>query len=255
MNNLAQDYQRSIPWIRSKILDYEPPELTFNPRPVVIVCDATFYGKRKDRLGTLVFKDITSNQILIWKHIDTETVEDYKQLLHYLIFLGFTINAIITDGFKGLQKAFSAYPMQLCQFHQKKTINRYLTLHPQLDIAKDLQKIMRNLTTTTEEKFTKKLDDWHEKYKDILLEKSINPTTKKASYTHPKVVSAYNSLRRNLPYLFTYQKYTDFKINNTTNAIDGGVFSPMKKLMNVHAGFTKSLKLKIVDFYLVNYHK
>jgi len=148
LNNLAQDYQRSIPWIRSKILDYEPPELTFNPRPVVIVCDATFYGKRKDHLGTLVFKDITSNQILIWKHIDTETVEDYKQLLHYLVFLGFTINAIITDGFKGLHKAFSAYPMQLCQFHQKKTINRYLTLHPQLDIAKDLQKIMRNLRLT-----------------------------------------------------------------------------------------------------------
>jgi len=96
---------------------------------------------------------------------------------------------------------------------------------------------------------------------DILLKKSINPTTKKASYTHPKVVSAYNSLRRNLPYLFTYQKYTDlglpfgYKINNTTNAIDGGVFSPMKKLMHIHAEFTKSLKLKIVDFYLVNYHK
>jgi len=42
------------------------------------------------------------------------------------------------------------------------------------------------------------------------------------------------------PYLFTYQKYTDFKIDNTTNAIDGGVFSPMKKLMNVHAGFNTS---------------
>jgi len=29
----------------------------------------------------------------------------------------------------------------------------------------------------------------------------------------------------------------------------------MKKLMNIHAGFSKSLKLKIVDFYLVYYHK
>ena len=114
---------------------------------------------------------------------------------------------------------------------------------------------MRNLTTTTEEKFTLKLDIWHKKYKDILLAKSINPTTKKSSYTHPKIVSAYRSIRRNIPYLFTYKKYTDFKINNTTNAIDGGVFSPMKKLMHVHAGFTKSLKLKIVDFYLVYYHK
>ena len=46
----------------------------------------------------------------------------------------------------------------------------------------------------------------------------------------------------------------------TINAIDGGVFSLMKKLMNIHTGFTKSLKLypkgrpKIVDFYLVYYH-
>ena len=55
--------------------------------------------------------------------------------------------------------------------------------------------------------------------------------------------------------LFTYKKYPDLKIHNTTNAIDGGVFSPMKKLMNIHNGFTKSLKLKIVDFYLVYYHK
>jgi hypothetical protein len=255
LNNLSEDYKRSIPWIRDKIFNYEPPEQTFNPRPVVIVCDATFYGKRKDKLGTLVFKDITSNEILIWKHIQTETVEDYKQLLDYLIFLGFTINAIITDGFKGLNKAFKDYPMQLCQFHQKKTINRYLTRNPQLDIAIDLQKIMYNLTTSTEEKFTKKLNEWYKKYKDILLEKSVNENTKKASYTHPRIVSAYKSLQRNLPYLFTYQKYQEFNINNTTNAIDGGVFSPMKKLLNIHNGFTKSLKLKIVDFYLVYYHK
>lgn len=223
LSNLAQDYNRSIPWIRDKIFQYEPPELTFNPRPVVIVCDATFYGKRKDKLGTLVFKDITKNEILIWKHIQTETVEDYQQLLHYLLFLGYTINAIITDGFKGLHKAFSDYPIQLCHFHQKKTINRYLTRNSKLDIAIDLQKIMRNLTTTTEEKFTKKLDDWYEKYKDVLLEKSLNLATKKASYTHPKIVSAYRSLRRNIPYLFTYKKtdeyshwfYSKFEVENS----------------------------------------
>ena len=175
--------------------------------------------------------------------------------MHYLVFLGYTINAIITDGFKGLNKAFKDYPIQLCQFHQRKTINRYLTRNPKLEIAIDLQKIMRNLTTTTEKKFTDKLDVWYEEYKDILLEKSINTTTNKASYSHPKIVSAYRSIRRNIPYLFTYQKYIDFKIDNTTNAIDGGVFSPMKKLLNIHTGFTKSLKLKIVDFYLVHYHK
>jgi len=154
-----------------------------------------------------------------------------------------------------LYKAFKDYPIQLCQFHQRKTINKYLTRHPKLDIAIDLQKIMYNLTTTTKVRFTNKLNLWHTKYKEILYEKSINKNTKKSSFKHQRIISAYKNLLRNLPYLFTYKKYKDFNIHNTSNAIDGGVFSPMKKLMNIHNGFSKSLKIKIVDFYLVNYRK
>jgi len=80
------------------------------------------------------------------------------------------------------------------------------------------------------------------------LKKASIKIQKKSSYTHPKLVSAFKSLNKNLPYLFTYKKYTKFNIHHTTNAIDGGVFSPMKKLMNIHKG----LKIKIVDFYFVN---
>jgi hypothetical protein len=103
---LSADYNKSIPWIRDKIIKYEPEEKIHNPRPVVIVCDATFYGRRKDRLGTLVFKDILQNEILIWKHIESETKEDYRQLLDSLIFYGYDIKAVIFDGFKGLYKLF-----------------------------------------------------------------------------------------------------------------------------------------------------
>lgn len=59
LKNLALEYNRSIPWIRKQILDYETPEKIHIPRAVVLVCDATFYGKRSDKIGTLVFKDIT----------------------------------------------------------------------------------------------------------------------------------------------------------------------------------------------------
>ena len=48
--HLAEDYHRSIPWIRKQIFEYEPVEKTHNPRAVVIVCDATFYGKKKDEV-------------------------------------------------------------------------------------------------------------------------------------------------------------------------------------------------------------
>ena len=128
-------------------------------------------------------------------------------------------------------------------------------MHPRSEAGKDLKKIMYNLTSTNKINFTKKLNEWHDKYKDFLAEKTINIETKKESFTHQKLVSAYRSLNTNLDHLFTYKKHKDYKIHNTTNAIDGGVFSPMKKLLKIHNGFNKSLKLKMVDDYLVNYKK
>jgi len=37
--------------------------------------------------------------------------------------------------------------------------------------------------------------------------------------------------------------------------IDGGTFSPLKILIKIHRGLSKSLKLKMVDDYLLNYKK
>jgi len=88
-------------------------------------------------------------------------------------------------------------------------------------------------------------------YGYFLAEKTLNELTGKESFTHAKLVSAYRSLRRNLSYLFTYKKHKTLGIHNTTNSLDGGVFSPMKMLIKIHRGLSKSLKLKMVDDYLV----
>jgi len=77
----------------------------------------------------------------------------------------------------------------------------------------------------------------------------------KEDYQSLRVRTAYKSLITNLPYLFTYKNQKKIVIHNTTNAIDGGVFSPMKKLLKIHNGFSKNLKIKIVNDYLVNYNK
>ena len=61
--------------------------------------------------------------------------------------------------------------------------------------------------------------------------------------THQKLVSAYRSLTTNLPYLFTYKNEKNIKVHNAINAIDGGVFSPMKKLLKIH----KSKNIFIFD--------
>ena len=154
-----------------------------------------------------------------------------------------------------MQKVFKDSPLQMCHFHQAKTVRRYITKRPRLQAGKDLKKIMYRLTQTNEKNFTKKLDEWYETYKDFIEEKSINNDTGKSYYTHQKVRAAYRSLRANLPYLFTRNKYKNFKIPNTTNTLDGGTFSPLKILIKIHRGLSKSLKLKLVDDYLLNYKK
>ena len=226
-----------------------------HPRAVNLVCDATFYGKRKDKLGTLVFKDVESKEILIWKHIESETIKDYKYLKEELLGLGYIIQSATLDGKRGLTKAFKDIPIQMCHFHQKKIIQRYITMRPKLEASKELKKIVSRLTQTTEKNFTQKLDDWYETYRNFLEEKSISSTTGEFHYTHPRIRAAYRSLRTNLPHLFTYKKYKTLSISNTTNALEGGVFSHMKNMISLHRGLSKSLKLNLVDYYLVSYKK
>ena len=72
LKDLSHKYKRSIQWVHYKIKAYEPEIKVHDPRPVNLICDATFYGKRKDKLGTLVFMDGLTHEILIWKHIQSE---------------------------------------------------------------------------------------------------------------------------------------------------------------------------------------
>lgn len=67
-------------------------------------------------------------------------------------------------------------------------------------------------------------------------------------------MAAYKSLRRNLPYLFTYKNHPNLNIPNTTNALVRGVFAQLKKLTKLHQGMSRSLKTKLIYDYLVNYN-
>ena len=97
----------------------------------------------------------------------------------------------------------------------------------------------------------KQLNDWYTKYQFFLKEKTINPITRRWFYTHKRIRSAYRSLKTNLPYLFIYQKYTELKIPNTTNSLDG-YFSNLKTLLRIHRGLTKKRRFKVISEILNN---
>ena len=102
--------------------------------------------------------DSITYEILIWKHIQTERVDDYKYLLTELLNLGYTILSATVDGKRGVFNVFKDYPVQMCHFHQKRIIQRYITLHPKLEASQELKKIMTRLKYSDENRFTKALD-------------------------------------------------------------------------------------------------
>jgi hypothetical protein len=255
LKQLATKYGRSIPWIKKQLDIYQPPARVIEPRAVVIVADATFFGKRKDRLGTLVFKDIIGDSIVAGKNIDTETAADYKYLLDQIKEQGFTVQAVVLDGKAGVAKVFGDIPVQMCHFHQLAIVKRYLTNNPKLEASIDLLQICRKLRRISEDRFKDALDIWYLGYKGFIEEKTPNPTTGRLTYTHAKLVSAYKSLMRNLPYLFMYKLHKNIKLPNTTNHLDGGVFSQLKKFIKLHQGLAKNRKVKFIDEFLNDYNE
>ena len=195
--------------------------------------------------------------MVIWKHIETETKDDYTYLKNELDRLGYIIQSVVLDGKRGIDKAFKDIPRQMCHFHQVKIVKRYITQNPKLEASIELKKIVGRLRYTNEKNFTENLNNWHEKYQSFLDEKTVSSTTGKLQYTHPRIRSAYRSLTTNLPYLFTYKnkKFKSLNIQNTTNSIEGGIFSHMKNKISLHRGITKGMKLTLVDYFLLNSHK
>ncbi len=111
-------YYKSIPWIKKYLDEYLPEEIKISPSKVIIITDATFFGKRKDKMGTLVFKDVIANKIIASKHIQNETVDVYKQLFESIIEQGYEVFGVILDGKRSLNKAFKDIPNNYTIFNK-----------------------------------------------------------------------------------------------------------------------------------------
>jgi len=242
---LGGKYHRSRKWVLQQLKEVNDDDsniIDIIPRSIVVVADATFFS-RSD--GMLIFREPNLKQNLIWKEIYVETAGQYEQLKLDLESKGFAIKAVVLDGRSGIRDAFRGIPAQMCQFHQVAIIRRYLTSRPKLEAAQELMIIARQLTKSNEKYFFDLLTAWHEKWQEFLKEKTINPFTNRWFYTHKRLRAAFRSLKNNLPYLFTYQKYPELHLPNTTNSLDGYI-SALKNFLNVHRGQGRSSRNKII---------
>lgn len=194
-------------------------------------------------------RDPHRKENLYWEEIMTESPSVYQWGISDLSQRGFTIRALIIDGRKGVREAFPGVPIQMCQFHQIKIVTRYLTMQPKLEASQELRVIALTLSKSTGADFTKLLNEWFLRWSEFLKEKTVDPETKRWFYTHRRLRSACFSLKRNLPYLFTYERYPELNIPKTTNCLEG-TFSHTKTAMRIHRGLIQKRKRKLIDFLL-----
>lgn len=210
-----------------------------------VIMDTTYFARS---FGLMVWMDNATGCVLAYQIVTYETNAHYRQGIATLQDKGLIIHSITCDGKRGLLGSFAGIPTQMCQFHQIRIITRYLTTRPKHLASIELKLIANTLTKSTRTEFGKALDDWYLRHEAYFNERSVNEMGK-SWCTHKRLRSAYKSLRRNLPYLFTYQDDVTDKTPNTTNKLEG-LFSSLKQSLGCHQGLSQQRKLRFIDDFM-----
>jgi hypothetical protein len=105
----------------------------------------TTYWRRG--FGVMLFKDAITKENLLKYYVKAETNALYRKGIEELKSQGFTIDAIVCDGRRGLFQSFNRIPVQMFQFHQVAIIRRYITKNPRLAASIELKEVVSLLET------------------------------------------------------------------------------------------------------------
>ena len=252
VSQLALKYGVSTKTIERDLRGMRYVQKISKDKQVVIQMDTTYWGRN---FGLMVIKDSLRKKILWRKYVTHETMADYLEGVQWLRDHGFKIYGIVIDGMWGLMQALRVYPVQMCQFHQIMIVRRYLAEDPALEAARDLLDLVNSITIMDKEDFISAFDEWHTKYKNVLNERVHDKRIKRKTppYMRPRLRSAYLSVRKHMPWLWTFYDYKDRIIPNTNNGLEG-IFSDIKSKVRVHSGISKENRKKLIDEYISRHY-
>ena len=95
------------------------------------------------------------------------------------------------------------------------------------------------------------LTAWHEKWKDFINE-GAKGADGKMHYVHKNTRSAYLSLKRNTPWLWTFYDFPELQMPNTNNELEA-LNSTLKAKLNLHKGISKERRKVIIQDFLKNH--
>jgi hypothetical protein len=242
---LGERYGISRNTVRRKLDTIRVSRIISSSKSVIILIDTTYWGRN---FGVIVFKDWRTKRILWRKFVRYETLADYKEGIDWLEKHNFKIEGVVCDGLRGMFQMLSRYRVQMCQYHQMRIVQRYLTHSPELPASIELLSTVNLLTKTDKESFISLFETWSERWDAFLKERTQDKRTGKSYYVHKRLRSAFLSLKRNMPYLWTWYEHMETGIPNTNNALEG-MFADLKTKLRNHAGLSKERRKKFIDEY------
>ena len=251
INQLAAKYGVSSKTISRDLKGMRYVQKISKDKEVTIQMDTTYWGRD---FGLMVIKDALRKKILWRKYVTHETIADYVEGVRWLRSKGFRIYGAVIDGMRGLAQALP-FPVQLCQFHQMLMVRRYLTQEPELDASRELLELINNITNMDKESFVGAFGEWYGRNKDVVNERVHDGRIKRKTppYMRPRLRSAYLSIKRNMPLLWTFYDHPELGIPNTNNGLEG-VFSDIKTKLRVHSGINREHRKKLIDEYLARHY-
>lgn len=212
-----------------------------------VIMDATYLRDRTDGLAL-----IRTNRGYNLNHafISSESIPSMSIVLDQFTASGYHLHAtsFTIDGrrfmFDLLKQRYPDIPIQMCIFHMKSIIRRYVTMRPKTRLWKALMILKSCLGRVNECMFLRLFHQVEVIYRDFLWERN-----ERGEFEHKKLRTVMWSIRYYLPYLYTYEHHPENKISRTTGECDG-YFAHLKDKLCVHRWLREKNRNNFIIFLL-----
>jgi hypothetical protein len=215
------------------------------PQEIILLIDTTYFWKK---YGYMIFRawfpKLNKWKNLLWYKVPYETNDKYKEWFWFLIQKRRKILGIVCDWRQWLLWWFLEIPTQMCVYHMKQIITRYLTKKPKLEQNKKLKTISDCIWEYPKEDIKLALDTRYIDYESWINEKNSS-----WNYKHERTRKAYNSIMNKLSYCYTFKHYPELWIPKTNNSLEW-INSHLKTKSIIHRWLKEGNKDDFTRYYL-----
>lgn len=246
MGTGARAFRKRIQWCWNVLPAIPPP----NGKHHTVMADGTYMNHD---WCLIVAIDGESGEVLGLQWCSNESKAAYMALFSSIP----APDVLITDGLRGAESACDAvWPgtrIQRCLVHVQRNTRTDLTSKPRLQAGRELKRLSDELTAVhdarTAARWGEALNAWHLRWRDFIAERTFardDPSNPKAArqewwWTHQELRRCYRRLeklfREGRLFAFLEPSLTAVgPVARTTNRLEGGVNSPLKRVLLNHHG-------------------